>query len=304
MTGIVIPTDTSVQEGGTLLSPVSYIPSTEYSWQAWVEDGARFAGVGKSLLWWIGDWALYGEQSFGQEVYQAFADCGYEDDTIRDAMRVCRSWPQSDRCPELSYGHHRLLVTIPDDRRPGWIDDTLAFGWSCKDLRLELQRRKRDRELGVLFDSTKQEYHVAMIAPPYATVSKSEMKWPDVQIADDSMLLLICLGGWIQRAVGDLSDMEYRLASTMVIRPPITPPEPRDMAWVNAEASFVLVGVRGDLRAPLADERPSQFPSNLYDLAVQIDRAYPHLQKGTAWLGEADGVGPALDHPAWKNLAG
>ncbi len=84
--------------------------------------------MGKSLLWWIGDWALFGERAYGQDVYQAFADCGYEDDTIRDGMRVCRAWPLEDRCPDLSYGHHRLLVTIPEEKRPQWIDDTAAIG--------------------------------------------------------------------------------------------------------------------------------------------------------------------------------
>ena len=291
---IVVPTATEslpATDSDIRLSPTSYLPAAGYSWQAWVEDGARFAGVGMSLLWWIGDWALFGEQAYGQDVYQAFADCGYEDDTIRDAMRVCRAWPQKDRCPDLSYGHHRLLVTIPEERRAGWVDDAMAFGWSVRDLRTELSRAKRNREMiGMMAEDSL--YHILLVVPPYGD---GPLEWPALPMADDSMLLLACFGHRLPQAVGDLDTLGYRVAGTMVLRPPVTAPEPRDQTWVTPEASLVLIGVRGDLRAPLADEVPNQFPSNLYDLGVQLDRAFPHLKKATAWTG--------LDHPAWSNLA-
>ena len=52
----VIPT----QAEDTRLTATSYTPAQGYTWDDWINDGSRFAGVGRSLLWWIGDWALYG----------------------------------------------------------------------------------------------------------------------------------------------------------------------------------------------------------------------------------------------------
>ena len=281
----VIPT----QAEDTRLTATSYTPAQGYTWDDWINDGSRFAGVGRSLLWWIGDWALYGEEVFGETVYQAYESCGYEPETIRDAIRVCRAWPREARCDDLSYNHHRLLVSVPEDLRDRWVDDALAFGWSCKDLRLELQRVKRNREMLGMAEA--EEQHILLVVPPY---SSGPFEWPDLPMANDSMLLLACFGGRIQQAVGDLTTLGYRVAGTIVLRPPVMDPEPQDRAWVSAEASLVLVGVRGDLRAPLEDELPNQFPANLYDLGVQLDRAFPHLKKATAWAG--------LDHPAWSNI--
>ena len=131
----------------------------------------------------------------------------------------------------------------------------MAFGWSCRELRVELQRVKRSRDLISIAETGDEQHHILLVVPPYGD---GPLEWPALPMADDSMLLLACFGSRLQQAVGDLDTLGYRVAGTMVLRPPVADPEPRDQAWVTAEASLVLIGVRGDLRAPLADELPGQ----------------------------------------------
>jgi len=289
MTDSIAAPQTSLSGGINVLTPVSYAPPDDHLYEDWIDDGRRFENVRRSLLWWIGDWFSFGER-FGEQIYQGIDDCGYEQDTITDALRVCKAWPAEDRCPELSYNHHRLLVTTPVEERGTWIASALDLGWSCKDLREELQRTRRLKSLEDM--TSAEENHIVIYCPPYGD---GEVKGlPKFNMAKDSLLLLVCFGSRVEQGVVDLKDEGYRVGSTIVLRPPVHSPEPRDRHWVSADASFILVGIRGDIREPLPDELPGQFPSSLFDLGVQLDRAYPHLRKATALID--------LNHPAFSSL--
>ena len=280
----LVATSTEIQ-----LSETSYLPPVQYTYADWVADGQRFSRLGKSLLWWIGDWSLYGMDAFGEEFYQGVSDSGYEPETITDAQRVCQAWPQEKRCANLSYNHHRVLVAVPEDQRDRWVDDAVAYGWSVRDLRKELNRVRQQKAMLVLAQTDQQQ--IMLATPPYGENGIKDL--PDLPLADDSMLLLQCWPSHVQRGIEQSVARGYRIV-TSLIGPRIGPSEPRHGIWATAEASIVLMGVRGDLTPPLEDEQPSQFVASLFDLAEQLDRAYPTLSKGVAWSD--------LNHPAFSYL--
>lgn len=48
------------------------------SYAAWEALGASLQHFHKSILFWIGDWLVYGEQAFNQEYSQAIEARGYK----------------------------------------------------------------------------------------------------------------------------------------------------------------------------------------------------------------------------------
>ena len=60
------------------VTPVSWQPPTELTFEEWTAIGNTLQQVGASLNWWIGDWLNYGERKWGEMYAQAVEVTGWE----------------------------------------------------------------------------------------------------------------------------------------------------------------------------------------------------------------------------------
>jgi hypothetical protein len=94
----------------------------------WEEIGKRFGEATKRFSWALGDWLVYGGSKFKKristEIYQeAEKVTGVDRQSLFAFATVCRRIPHADRIPHLSFEHHQMIASIPnDERRVKWLN--------------------------------------------------------------------------------------------------------------------------------------------------------------------------------------
>ena len=88
------------------------LPS-EIDFDQWSAVGATLFHIGRAHQWWVGDWMVFGDQKYGQEMMQAVELDGYDPDTISQWMWVSETIPEAERRETLSWSHHRAVAGLP-----------------------------------------------------------------------------------------------------------------------------------------------------------------------------------------------
>lgn len=113
------------------------------SFDSWRELGCRIARVANCAAWWLGDWLLYGAQSYSDRYEQAIADTSLGYQTLRNYAWVARKFPMSRRRDTLSFGHHAEVAALPDDEQDMWLTRAEHSKWSRSQLRRGLRAERR-----------------------------------------------------------------------------------------------------------------------------------------------------------------
>ena len=119
----------------------------ELSEGEWIEAGIVLARIGTGLMWWVGDYWIYGEKNYGDR--KAIVDDpnwqGPSFQTCANAASVCRAFETSRRREVLTFGHHAEVAALDvkeADRLLDWAQATIATTGkprSTKDLRREVR---------------------------------------------------------------------------------------------------------------------------------------------------------------------
>jgi hypothetical protein len=117
----------------------------------WVGVGRRVVELSKAATWLLGDWLVYGAQTYGashwggrvpHELYERLAqETGYAEQTLQNARCVCQKIPRSRRRDNVSFSHAVEIagrVEDPEDIE-GWLDFVSAGGVTVKALREKLR---------------------------------------------------------------------------------------------------------------------------------------------------------------------
>ena len=109
--------------------------------------GSSWLVLGAGLMWWVGDYWIYGEKNYGDR--KAIVDDpnwqGPSFQTCANAASVCRAFETSRRREVLSFGHHAEVAALDvkeADRLLDWAQATIATTGkprSTKDLRREVR---------------------------------------------------------------------------------------------------------------------------------------------------------------------
>ena len=99
----------------------------------WARTGLALARMGKAVQWWLGDWLLYGESAFGEEMAQAATETGYSEESLRGMLWVASRIPPSVRRPTLSWSHHQVAAgtECPEEH----LRVAEQMGWNVKAMR-------------------------------------------------------------------------------------------------------------------------------------------------------------------------
>jgi hypothetical protein len=106
---------------------------------SWRELGSRVCRVVSCSAWWLGDWLVYGEKTYGDRYKQAITDTSLGYQTLRNYAWVARRFPLSCRRDTLSFGHHAEVAALADDERDVWLARAERSSWSCNQLRRRLR---------------------------------------------------------------------------------------------------------------------------------------------------------------------
>jgi hypothetical protein len=114
----------------------------------WLEAGIVLAKIGAGMMWWIGDYWIYGDKKYGGR--KAIVDDpnwqGPSFKTCASAASVCRAFEPSRRREDLSFGHHAEVAALDvkeADRLLDWAEAAIATTGkrrSAKNLRREVRQ--------------------------------------------------------------------------------------------------------------------------------------------------------------------
>lgn len=108
---------------------------TEEQWLTFFQAINR---ITQSLQWIIGDWMVYGEMRLGKTYKQVADEIGVAARTLEDYAYVARKVPYSVRTEYLSFGHHKLVASMPEPQQQAWLQHAQKNDLSVSVLRREL----------------------------------------------------------------------------------------------------------------------------------------------------------------------
>ncbi|MCU0466819.1 MAG: hypothetical protein MUF38_19915 [Anaerolineae bacterium] len=108
-----------------------------------------------SIQWIVGDLLAYGDSQKWGEFYKAAME-KYQRQyfTVADYKYVCSSVDFSVRTENLTFGHHKLVASLPAYEQREWLDRAVAEGWSVAAMRTAM-REKREKLTPTLRDDSK-----------------------------------------------------------------------------------------------------------------------------------------------------
>jgi len=129
----------------TPYTPLGLRLPASLSFERWQALGRRIGSVANASSWWLGDWAFYGEGSYGEKYKQAIAVTGLDYQTLRNYAWVAGRFDLSRRRDKLSFGHHAELAALAEHQQDEWLDQAERSRWSRSELRSRLRSEKQAR---------------------------------------------------------------------------------------------------------------------------------------------------------------
>lgn len=133
------------------------------SFEDWSAIGDALKSVEGSIMWWVGDWACFG-QRYGEKYSEVIAATGYDYSTIAHAKSVADRIKFCRRRQNLAWAHHQEIAGLPEeegDELLDWCEEPLRRGEKkprpVRELHSEVSRRKAARKVGALQGSGEDE---------------------------------------------------------------------------------------------------------------------------------------------------
>jgi hypothetical protein len=114
------------------------------TFDAWAGVGRRIAEISHASAWCLGDWLVYGQDSYGDRYKVALEATALDYQTLRNYAWVARRFTISRRRAALSLQHHAEVAALPDSAQDLWLSRAERFSWSRNELR---RRVSSDRQV-------------------------------------------------------------------------------------------------------------------------------------------------------------
>jgi hypothetical protein len=161
--------------------------------EAWVTLGGRIGGIANSCAWCLGDWLVYGEQTFGKRYKTALATTSLDYQTLRNYAWVARRFEMSRRRDALSFQHHAEVAALPEPDQDLWLLRAERSGWSRNELRRRLSAERRISRGSGLEDGVTLSLQIARTR---------ERRWRQAASAADQTL-----GDWLAQVIDEAADV-------------------------------------------------------------------------------------------------
>ncbi len=116
-------------------------PIGKPTFDEWISCGRFIKDAEQSVQFWIGDWLLFGEKTYGKVQYeQAIQQTGLDLQTLRTYKWVASSVPTYLRRYELSYHHHKEVANLNAEKQTALLDKAVTESWPLLKLKQEKYR--------------------------------------------------------------------------------------------------------------------------------------------------------------------
>ncbi|MFI8167534.1 LmbU family transcriptional regulator [Streptomyces sp. NPDC085931] len=107
--------------------------------RSWERIGSGLRELTNSSAWWLGDWLIYGENTYGARRYrEAVERTGLDYQTLRNYAWVARRFEHHRRWDGLSFAHHAEVTSLPAAQQDHWLREADRLKWSRNELRRAL----------------------------------------------------------------------------------------------------------------------------------------------------------------------
>ena len=113
---------------------ISYRLPDDASYEQWEGALSTACTTERAASWWIGDLLNHGQEHFSEIWSQGIPD-DYHPSTLMDYQRVASAFPEEERVHEVSFAHHRAVVTCDTETRAQLLQQSDDENWSVKDIR-------------------------------------------------------------------------------------------------------------------------------------------------------------------------
>lgn len=168
-------------EASGALTPRALNLPGEIEWDRYEGLGA-FLGEFKSRInFYLGDWLIFGEGTFGERFAQAGEATGLSEQTLLRTMAICRGIPPSRRHDRLSWSVHSCVASLPAREQRTWLSRAEERGWGYAELRKAMQAARHDERPQLLNGDPGHEPDPAMLLEAAkALVSHAEIAGENV----------------------------------------------------------------------------------------------------------------------------
>ena len=172
------------------LNGLQMLPGMEF--EAWVTLGCRISRITNACAWCLGDWLVYGEQTFGRRYKAALATTSLDYQTLRNYAWVARRFEMSRRRDALSFQHHAEVAALPEPQQDLWLLRAERSGWSRNELRRRLTAQRQTRRGSGVHDEVRISIQIA---------TARERRWRQAASAADQTL-----SDWVAQVVDEAAD--------------------------------------------------------------------------------------------------
>ncbi|OQD51816.1 LmbU family transcriptional regulator [Streptomyces phaeoluteigriseus] len=104
--------------------------------RSWERIGASLRELTNSSAWWLGDWLIFGETTYGLRRYrEAIERTGLDYQTLRNYAWVARRFDHHRRRDSLSFAHHAEVTRLSPPEQDYWLREAEQRKWSRNELR-------------------------------------------------------------------------------------------------------------------------------------------------------------------------
>lgn len=109
---------------------------TELSERSWEKIGSSLRELTNSSAWWLADWLIFGEATYGWRRYrEAIERTGLDYQTLRNYAWVARRFEHGRRRDTLSFAHHAEVARMAPPEQDYWLRKAEQQKWSRNELR-------------------------------------------------------------------------------------------------------------------------------------------------------------------------
>ncbi|MFF4981040.1 LmbU family transcriptional regulator [Streptomyces sp. NPDC001046] len=104
--------------------------------RSWERIGSNLRELVNSSAWWLADWLIYGESTYGWRRYkEAVERTGLDYQTLRNYAWVARRFEHHRRRDGLSFAHHAEVTRLSPPEQDYWLRKAEQQKWSRNELR-------------------------------------------------------------------------------------------------------------------------------------------------------------------------
>lgn len=106
--------------------------------------GIALGVFNRACSWWIGDWLIFGEGTYGERFAQAASMTGLAEQTLTNRAYVCRNVAPSRRMAGVPFSVHAEVAPLPPKEQTKWLRLAQQNGLTRAEVRARMKATRKD----------------------------------------------------------------------------------------------------------------------------------------------------------------